>query len=235
MSSPQAIPFPRDESGDPVAAEIFLQPIAAPSVLGLYGFAGATFMIAAHMAHWFGGVLADEYLAAFAAVFGGIAQFTAGMWGFKARDALATAIHGTWGSFWIAYGLLQLAFMTKVLPQPTGVFQALGFWFIVLAAITWMGLWAAIAENKLVAVVLGFLAAGSTVAIFGEMLGTGWIQILAGYLFIVSAIVAWYTASAMMLESAFHRPVLGLGKTARAKKAPNLMPGKGEPGVIRGQ
>jgi succinate-acetate transporter protein len=218
-----------------VAAEIFLQPIAAPSVLGLYGFAGATFMVAGHMAHWFGGTLTDEYLAAFAAVFGGVAQFTAGMWGFKARDAIATAMHGTWGSFWIAYGLLQLAFMAKVLMKPTGAFQALRFWFIVLAVTTWMGMWAATAENKLVAVVLGFLAAGSTVAIFGEMTGTEWIKILAGYLFIASAIVAWYTASAMMLESAFHRPVLGLGKTARAKQAPSLMPGKGEPGVIRGQ
>lgn len=235
MSSLQPIPFPRDEAGQPVAAEIFLQPIAAPSVLGLFGFAGATFIVAAHMAHWFGGALADDYLAAFAAVFGGVAQFTAGMWAFKARDALATAMHGTWGSFWIAYGLLQLAFMTKVLPQPAGAFQALGFWFIVLAAITWMGMWAASAENKAVAIVLGLLAAGSTVAIFGEMLGTTWVQILAGYLFIASAIVAWYTASAMMLESAFHRPVMRLGKTARAKQAPNLMPGKGEPGVIRGQ
>jgi uncharacterized protein len=187
------------------------------------------------MAHWFGGVLADDYLAAFAAVFGGIAQFAAGMWAFKARDAVATAMHGTWGSFWIAYGLLQLAFMTKVLARPTGAFQSLGFWFIVLAAITWMGMWAATAENKLLAVVLGFLAAGSTVAIFGEMLGTTWIEIFAGYLFIASAIVAWYTASAMMLESAFHRAVMRVGKTDRAKRAPNLMPGKGEPGVIRGQ
>jgi succinate-acetate transporter protein len=140
-----------------------------------------------------------------------------------------------WGSFWIAYGLLQFAFMTKVLPQPTEAFQALGFWLIGLAAMTWMGMWAATAENKLLAVVLGFLAAGSTAATFGEMLGTPWIQILAGYLFIASAIVAWYTASAMMLESAFHRPVMRVGKTARAKQAPNLMPGTGEPGVIRGQ
>jgi small neutral amino acid transporter SnatA (MarC family) len=34
MSALQPIPFPRDESGQPVAAEIFLQPIAAPSVIG---------------------------------------------------------------------------------------------------------------------------------------------------------------------------------------------------------
>jgi len=43
-------------------ASISLQPIAAPSILGLYGFAGATFMVAAHMAHWFGGTQTNMVL-----------------------------------------------------------------------------------------------------------------------------------------------------------------------------
>ena len=29
---------------------VFLQPIAAPSILGLFGFAGATFMVSAYLA-----------------------------------------------------------------------------------------------------------------------------------------------------------------------------------------
>ena len=57
----------------------------------------------------------------------------------------------------------------------------------------------------------------------------------AGYLFIIAALIAWYAASALMLEGAYKRPVLGLGKTKRARQEPTLMPGTGEPGVIRGQ
>lgn len=87
---------------------IWLQPLAAPSILGLYGFAGATFMVAAHMAHWFGTSQTDMVLWPFAAFFGGLAQFLAGMWAFKARDGVATAMHGTWGSFWMAFGILQI-------------------------------------------------------------------------------------------------------------------------------
>jgi uncharacterized protein len=234
MTSP-VIPFPRDESGEPVPAQIYLQPISAPSILGLYGFAGATFMVAAHMAHWYGGALTDLYLAPFAAIFGGVAQFSAGMWSFKARDGVATAMHGTWGSFWIAFGLLQLAFLHGTLTKPQGAFPALGYWFIALAAITWMGTWAAAAESKVVATVLGFLAAGSTVAAIAELGGSEGGRVLAGYLFIISALIAWYAASALMLEGAYHRPIWSLGKTARAKQGPQLMPGKGEPGVIRGQ
>ena len=57
----------------------------------------------------------------------------------------------------------------------------------------------------------------------------------AGYLFIISALIAWYAATALMLEGAYKRPVLGLGKTERARREPTLMPGTGELGVIRGQ
>src|SRR4029079_12990771 len=85
-----------------IPARIFLQPIAAPSVLGLFGFAGATFMVATNLAGWYGDPhTTGTFLFPFAAVLGGIAQFAAGMFSFRARDVLATAMHGTWGSFWI--------------------------------------------------------------------------------------------------------------------------------------
>jgi hypothetical protein len=35
---------PRDVSHNGVATRVFLQPITAPSILGLFGFAGATFV-----------------------------------------------------------------------------------------------------------------------------------------------------------------------------------------------
>jgi hypothetical protein len=44
-------------------AQVYLQPIAAPSILGLYGFAGATFIVAAHLPKWYGG--AETFLFVF--------------------------------------------------------------------------------------------------------------------------------------------------------------------------
>ena len=159
-------------------AEVLLQPIAAPSILGLYGFAAATFMVAAHIAHWYGSSNTELYLAPFAAVFGGLAQFLAGMWAFKARDALATAMHGMWGAFWIAYGILNLLFASGDLVRPNGAFPALGFWFIGLAAITWVGTAAAAAESKALTSVLAFLALGSTLFAIGQIGGNDKIDIL---------------------------------------------------------
>jgi uncharacterized protein len=216
-------------------ARIYLQPIAAPSILGLYGLAGATFMVAAYMAHWFGNATTPLYLLPFAAIFGGLAQFLAGMWAFKARDGVATAIHGMWGSFWMAYGVLNILFATGKLTMPTGAWPELGFWFIVLAAITWVSVAAAAAQNRCLVTMLTFLAAGSTTAAIGEFIGLEWLMILTGWLFIVASIAAWYTGSALMLEEAFGREVWSLGKSQQMKRMPSVATGVGEPGVIRGQ
>jgi uncharacterized protein len=216
-------------------AQIFLQPIAAPSILGLYGLAGATFMVAAYQAHWFGNSTSSLYLFPFAAIFGGLAQFLAGMWSFRARDGVAAAIHGTWGSFWMAYGVLNVLFVMGRITAPAGRWPELGFWFIVLAAITWVCAAASSAENRGFVFLLTFLAAGSTTAAIGELTGAEWLMIVTAYLFIIAAIAAWYAGSALMLEEAFGHEVWGLGRSRHAQEMRPVSMGMGEPGVIRGQ
>ena len=215
----------------------FLQPIAAPSILGLYGFAGSTFIVSAWLAGWYGGPDTPLYLLPFAAVFGGIAQFAAGMWAYKARDAIATAMHGMWGSFWIGWGLLEFLIAVGVIPPNEGSFPAFAYWFIALAAITLMGTIAAAAENLALTSVLGVLTAGAAAAAVAEFVGSspgqGW-DAIAGYTFMISAILAWYTASALMFKGV-GRPILPVGETKHAQQEPAVAPGAGEPGVQKGQ
>ncbi|HEY7334516.1 MAG TPA: GPR1/FUN34/YaaH family transporter [Bryobacteraceae bacterium] len=213
---------------------INLQPIAGPSILGLFGLAGATFMVAAHMCHWYGNEMSDIYLFPFAAMFGGIAQFLAAMWAFKARDGVATAVHGTWGSFWIAYGLLAVVMLAGRMPVPASRWPEIGYWFCVVAVVTWSCVAAAAAENKGMVTVLVFLACGSTAAAIGELVGgIEWVIVLSGYLFVVASVAAWYTASALMLNEAFGRTIWGIGRSRVS--LPSVSIGVGEPGVIKGQ
>ena len=220
---------------------VFLQPIAAPSILGLFGFAGATFMVAANMAGWYGTTKSGMFLFPFAAVFGGLAQFLAGMWAFRARDALATAVHGTWGSFWIAYGILQLLGATGTLTLPTGVFPELGYWFLVLAMITGFGAIAALGESLGIAAVLVTLCVGSVFAALRYLVGgTGWMD-AAGWVLIASSFIATYVAAAMMIAATWGRTVLPLGELRRSANVPGRRPIRaleyelGEPGVRQGQ
>lgn len=217
-----------------VQPRVFLQPIAAPSILGLYGLAGATFMVAAHLVHWFGATRTALLFVPFATIFGGLAQFLAGMWAFKARDGVATAVHGMWGAFWISLGLLLLL-AGRLVASAGLLFPELGYWFIVLAAITWVCVVGAAAENRALVTTLTFLAAGSTLCAIGLLLGRPDLLVISGYLFVASAIAAWYTASALMLNEAFGRTVWGLGRTKVARRLPPVTVGSGEPGVIRGQ
>jgi succinate-acetate transporter protein len=146
---------------------INLQPIAAPSILGLFAFAGSTLIVAANRAGWYGNSDTALYLIPFTTVFGGIAQFAAGMWAYKARDAFATAMHGTWASFWVGFGILQLLMATGTIPPNTGpTFPALGIWFIALAAITITGTIAATAKNLALT-----LSIGSIFAALANLLG----------------------------------------------------------------
>jgi succinate-acetate transporter protein len=218
-------------------SQITLQPVAAPSILGLYGFAGATFMVASNLAGWWGDETSAQFLFPFAAFFGGMAQFLAGMWAYRARDGLATAMHGTWGAFWLGYGLLSLLVATDVVTVPTGAFVALGYWFIVLAAITWAGAAAALYESVALTLVLTLLAAGSTFAAIGYTLDGSWARTTAGWLFICSAIVAWYVATALMLQSVRGEAVLPVGKRNTAGgSGPGLIQYRaGEPGIRHGQ
>lgn len=242
-------PAPLDPSSDGHSREavlvdhtrIVLSPIAAPSILGLFAFAGATFVVAANLAGWYGSGSSPHYLFPFAALFGGLAQFVAGMWSYRARDALATAMHGMWGSFWLAYGLLQLLFVTGTLVEPAGAFPELGYWFLALAVITTFGAVAALKESVALTATLGTLAAGAYVAFAGFMNGTTGVEQVAGWLFVIAAGAATYTAGAMMLEASWGMVVLPLGKLSAEANRPGQVIHRpieyagGDPGVRVGQ
>src|SRR2546421_13116159 len=72
--------------GDFARPRVYLQPIAAPSVLGLFGFAGATFIVAANMAGWYGNATTPGYLWPVALTFGGVGQVPARLWAYRPRD-----------------------------------------------------------------------------------------------------------------------------------------------------
>jgi len=122
-----------------------------------------------------------------------------------------------------------------VLPEPRGAFPALAFWFVILAAVTWAGAAASLATNAGLVSVLTLLAAGSTIMAIGTFIGSEPLHVISGYVFMVSAVAAWYTATALMLEETFGRSVLPLGKSEHALHRASLTIGLGEPGVVHGQ
>jgi hypothetical protein len=222
---------------------VFLQPIAAPSILGLYGFAAATFIVTAYLVGWYGTPTSPSLIFPFAVAAGGIAQGAAALWAYKARDGLATGIHGIWAAFWLAYGFLNFMIALRLIPAPLphAAVPALGYWFYALAAITAVGAIASLAESLALSAVLFPLAVGSAfLGVFYTLGGSGW-EHVGGYITMASAVTAFYTASAMVLVSTYGRVILPLGKYRRQANVPGGQPTYpiqfelGEPGVKQGQ
>lgn len=227
LTNPQTDNHPDLDREWATRTRIFLTPVAAPSILGLFGFASSTFMVAAWLAGWFGQnqnhiqVLAA--LAPFCLTFGGLAQFMAGMWSYRARDAIATAMHGTWGAFWIAFGIFWILLGANVLHlTPSGAhghqLVPFSYWFYTLAVITACGFLAALLKNAGLAAVMFTLAAGSACVAIGFDSGVSTWYRVGGYVLVASAAFAVYTAFALMLLEAAGRVILPLGHYPYTKR-----------------
>jgi succinate-acetate transporter protein len=222
---------------------VFLQPVAAPSILGLFGFAAATFITTAYLVGWYGKATSPLLIFPFAMAAGGIFQGIAAVWAYKARDGLATAVHGIWAAFWIAYGILNILIAAKAIPAPAphAAVPALGYWFFALAGITLAAMLASLAESlALTSVLLPLWVGAALLGVFYTVGGTGW-EYAGGYVTMASAFTAFYAATAMMMASTFGRVVLPLGKYRRSANVPGEQPTYplqfeyGEPGVKQGQ
>lgn len=245
-------PHTTNGSADGAAAEfsewrghtrVVLQPIAAPSILGLFGFAAATFIVTAYLVGWYGTASSPLIIFPFAVTAGGIFQGIAAIWSYRARDGLATAVHGIWAAFWLGWGFLQFMIALKLVPAPArgAAVPELGYWFFVLAAITGAAALASLAESIGLFSVLLPLAVGSALlGVFYIIGGSFWIHV-GGYVTMLSACTAFYAATAMMMESTYGRVILPMGKLGKAPNVPGRQPNYpiefelGEPGVKQGQ
>lgn len=223
---------------------VTLTPIAAPSIMGLFGFSIATAMVGAWQAGWYGNSSTGQILWPFALFAGGLLQSIAAVVSFRARDGVAVAMHTIWGAFWLSWGLMMALASTHIIPLTTTFGTAntgFAFWFIMLGVITISGTFAAVAESGLLTVVLGTLAAGSCLTAAGFWAGNLGTTQAGGWLFVVSAAAAYLFATGMMLEGATGRAIIPLGKWSKNSNIPGrkitrpLEYPAGMPGVRVGQ
>jgi hypothetical protein len=217
--------------------------MAAPSIMGLFGFMIATLMLGAWQAGWYGNAATPLLIWPLALFAGGILQAIAAIASLRARDGVAVAWHTAWGSFWIAWGVLQLVVTSGRLPLvPLGLANpSLAFWFIALTLVTMFAALGALAQNMGIFITLVVLTAASAVTAAGEYAGSLATLRAGGWLFVIAAIAAWLTAGAMVLENSFGRVIIPPSKWSRQANIPGaratdpLAYPAGMPGVRVGQ
>lgn len=179
---------------------------ADPVPLGLVGFAAATFTVSTVLAGWFG---PEGLVAAIPVliVFGGIAQFLAGMWSYARGNVLGTVAFGSFGSFNVAFGALlwmnQAHFLgVSLTTGDTNVSLVAGVFVLMFAWIAGSLAFAALKDNLGIAAILGFLSLAYLCDGVGLWIGGhNFITAIGGYSGIVSSILAFYVAAAIVVNA----------------------------------
>ena len=172
---------------------------ANPAPLGWGAFALTTFVLSVANA----GILnASDHTFIGLAFFGGIALILAGMWEYRSGSTLHATAFTLYGVFWLSYGYGTVT--PGVFTSSTGALNeaGMGYYFLAWAIVSFVFLLGSLRTHG--ALILFFLLFTlTTLALcIGEFAGdnANWLHI-GGWLGIVTAIIAAYTALAGLLHS----------------------------------
>jgi uncharacterized protein len=201
-------------SSGPAVQVVESTPAADPAPLGLAGFALTTFLLSGHNASW----IPDLIWVGPAIFYGGMAQFTAGMWEFRNRNVFGATAFSTYGGFWMGLGLFViLAEDTKFLGGFAGgdLTNALAWYLFAFAVFNTYMLIGSMRVNTAVFMVFLTLEITEIVLVIGFFNlshgGSEWWLHAGGWIGIVTAVVAWYTSAAGVWNGVAGRVVLPVG------------------------
>ena len=221
-------------SYDPPEARIVLQPIAGPAVLGNFALASALVVYGL----WFAGVWGTEHdpssFIPFLLFFGGFGQLGAALWGYRARNAVVAALHGSWAAFWIGLSLIYLLATTHTIHVPArgAHWGSLGQWLIYMSIVTGTTALAALARSVAGFVSQATLTAGAAFAAAGLLDASAGLDTAGGALFVAAAVLSFYAGAALMVDATYGARVLPVG---RAPQPQPIAYDRGDPGVKVGQ
>jgi succinate-acetate transporter protein len=201
-----------DEAPAPVAQAV--TGIADPAPLGLAAFALTTFLLSAVNAGWAKSSTGSDWLG-YAFAYGGLCQLLAGMWEFRNRNVFGSTAFSTYGGFWIGLGLWAVLVAPHAL-SASAAGKDLG-WILLAFAIfnTYMLIFSTQVNAAVFAVFLT-LELTEIFLFIGNFAGNANIVKVGGYIGVLTALVAWYTSAAGVINGMKGSIVLPVGKPLMA-------------------
>jgi uncharacterized protein len=194
---------------DPVSGPGWMP--ANPAPLGLAGFAATTFMLSMINSNLVSHTGLTGVLG-LALAYGGVAQLIAGIWEFRTGNTFGAVAFCSYGAFWISFYFLVTVGLKGVPVKE--IDSIIGLYLWTWAIFTGLMFFASLRTTGAVAAVFLlltitfiFLGIGNS-ALAGTLSTTNGTLKIGGYLGILTAIVAWYTAIAAVLHSTFGRELL---------------------------
>ena len=223
MSSPSSMPA---REAVPAADHAPAAPavnIADPGPLGLAGFAMTTFVLSVFNANIIDGGLGTSVLA-LALFYGGIAQLLAGMWEFRKGNTFGALAFSSYGAFWLSYYWLVHDIAAGLQPADQA-YKAVGLYLLAWTIFTAYMTIAAMRTNGAVLAVFVVLTLTFLFLTIGEFAKNTGIHKFAGWLGIITALLAWYASFAGVTNSTWGKTVMPTWPLANAGAIPRSRSG----------
>ena len=210
--------------------------VANPTPLGLIALAVTTTLVGASFARF---LMPNLYIGLSIVVgpalfFGGLVQLLAGMWEFRRNHTLAATLFSAYGGFLIAFGVLFMPTLslTVLFGADIRAFNhALGLLFLCWAITCGVLFLAALRTNMAMLAVLACLCLSYLFLAIGEFANANTpLLAIGGWLGILCALIAWYTALGGILQSTRSTFQLPMGEVESAP-SPSTRGYGGEPVV----
>jgi uncharacterized protein len=181
--------------------------IADPAPLGLAAFALTTFLLSAANAGWMNSATGNAWLP-YALAYGGLAQFLAGMWEFRNRNVFGATAFGSYGAFWLGLFFWVEFVATRgpkgppaaVLAYAAATGKDLGWILLAFAIFNTYMLIFSTQLNTAVFLVFLTLEATEIILFIGFFANSSGVHKFGGYIGILTALVAWYTSAAGVIN-----------------------------------
>lgn len=175
-----------------------------PAVVGLAGFGLTTLLLQFHNI----GICGMGPVVAMGFIFGGLAQFIAGLMEQKTGNNFGYAVFTSYGAFWIGLGIIWMLNHFEVYASSgTDVGMYLVAWTL-LTIIFWIG---SMRIHSAMFITFTLLLIGFLLLDLGHF-GFPVLNVVAGYVLILCALGAWYMLAGIVLNELAGKTILGMGK-----------------------
>jgi uncharacterized protein len=193
-----------EDAAPAVAPAVAAPAIADPAPLGLAAFALTTFLLGASSAGWMNNSSGLTWLG-YAFAYGGLCQLLAGMWEFKNKNVFGSTAFSTYGGFWIGLGLFT------VLVHTSATDKDLGWIFLAFAIFNTYMLLCSTQTTTAVFLVFLTLEATEILVFIGVLSANSTVGKAGGYVAVLTALVAWYTSFAGVLNGMKGKTIVPVG------------------------
>lgn len=206
-AGPIAVSLPEDETKRIQETQEITA--AEPAPLGLFGFATGTIAIG-YVLSGFVPHAAQIGTAPVLLVFAGIAQFIAAMWAYRKNNTFAATAFSCYGANNTVVAVFLLLGAGQIIPKTHGTDVALSIEMFSFAYVSLILGAAALRLNPVFVSILWTLVPGFALVGLGLIGEPAIIGHIGGYWLIASAVLAFYGASALVINSSYRRTVLPL-------------------------